>query len=410
LRPSNGLSNHSIGESYLQFITVSAVFTLVPCVVFGAQLASGPLTLSPGGSGVVVFSYSSAGDQVSGLQFDLTFSADALNLVTIPGPAVRYGGKSFYTAIPGAGSSRVLIAGLNQNLLSDGPLVTVFVNVAPNAATGAYTIGMVNAFAADSAGNAVAITDASVALTISGEPGSGAAIQSTGILNAASWISSPVSAGEVVALIGAGIGPAQPATLQFLPSGLVSTDLSNTIVSFDSTQAPLIYAGQNQINAVVPFEVSGQASTVLTIIQSGQSIGSITVPVAAAAPALFTQSATGVGPVAALNQDGSLNAPLNPAAEGSVVTVYLTGTGQTNPPGVTGAITSTSGSNLLSTTAMIAGLPADILYAGPAPGVIAGVSQVNLRVPAGANSSLTAPISVVIGGVPTQTGVTLSVR
>ncbi len=378
--------------------------------MFGAQLAGGSVSLSPGDSGALASYYTSSGDQVSGLQFDLTFSVNALSLIVIPGPAIRSAGKSFYTANPASGSSRVLIAGLNQNSLSDGPLITIFVNVAGNAAAGTYTIDIVNVIAADPAGNAVAIPNASIAVTISGQPGGGAAIQSGGILNSASWISGPVSAGEVVTLLGSGIGPAQPATLQILPSGLVSTNLSNTIVSFGSTQAPLIYAGQSQINAVVPFEVAGQSSTLLTITQSGHPVGSITVPVTATAPALFTSSAAGVGPVAALNQDGSLNTALNPAGEGSIVTVYLTGTGQTNPPGVTGAITVASGTNLLSTTAVIAGLPADILYSGPAPGVIEGVSQVNLRVPVGANSSLTAPISVVIGGVPTQTGVTLSVR
>ena len=111
--------------------------------------------------------------------------------------------------------------------------------------------------AADPAGDAVAIPNASIAVTILGQPGGGAAIQRGGIVNSASWISGPVSAGEVVTLLGSGIGPAQPATLQILPSGLVSTNLSDTLLSFGSTQAPLIYAGQSQINAVVPFEVAG---------------------------------------------------------------------------------------------------------------------------------------------------------
>ena len=105
-----------------------------------------------------------------------------------------------------------------------------------------------------------------------------------------------------------------------------------------------------------------------------------------------------------------MNTPVNPATQGSVVTLYMTGTGPTNPPGSTGAITAAAGNTLLPTTATIAGLPAEVLYSGPAPGVIAGVSQVNLRVPIEMNSSPAAPISIQIGGVATQDGVTLSVR
>ena len=54
---------------------------------------------------------------------------------------------------------------------------------------------------------------------------------------------------------------------------------------------------------------------------------------------MFTQNASGSGPGAILNQDNSLNGPGNPAAKGSIVTVYMTGEGQTSPAGVTGAIT-----------------------------------------------------------------------
>jgi uncharacterized protein (TIGR03437 family) len=357
-----------------------------------------------------VVSYSSQGNSVSGLQFDLAVNSGALSVVVVPGPAIGSAGKNLYTASLGAGSSRILVAGLDQNSLSDGGILTVFVNVAPNAGPGAYTINLANAIGADPSGNPVPIPDASGAITISSQPGNGTAIQSGGILSAGSWVPGPVSPGEVVTLIGSGIGPAQPASLQLLPSGLVSTSLANTTVSFGSVQAPLIYAGPNQINAVVPFEVSGQASTVLTIQQGAQQTLPITVPIAPAAPALFTQNATGVGPVSALNEDWSLNTALNPAVAGSVVTVYLTGTGQTNPAGLTGTITAAAGTTLLPTTATIGGLPAEVLYSGPAPGEIAGVGQVNLRVPAGVNSSPAAPISIQIGTAVTQAGATLSIR
>ena len=402
--------NFSIRKGCWRFIAIASCFVLARSGALGAQIAAGSLTLSPATSGMIAVSYSSQGNSVSGLQFDLAFNSGALSVIVVPGPAIGSAGKNLYTASLGAGSSRVLVAGLDQNSLSDGGILTVFVNVAPDAGPGAYTINLTNAIGADPSGNAVPIPVASGAVTISSQPGNGAAIQSGGILSAGSWAPGPVSPGELVTLIGSGIGPAQPASLLLLPSGLVSTSLANTTVSFGSVQAPLIYAGPNQINAVVPFEVSGQTSTVLTIKQGGQQTPPITVPIAPAAPALFTQNATGVGPASALNEDWSLNTPLNPAAAGSVVTVYLTGTGQTNPPGLTGTITAATGSTVLPTTATIGGLPAEVLYSGPAPGEIAGVGQVNLRVPPGVNSSPVAPLSIQIGTAVTQAGVTLSIR
>ena len=395
---------------YLPFLAVSTCLFLLPCGVRGAQLLANSLTLAPGGSGIVVVSFSSQAAQVSGLQFDMGFDSSAMSVVGIPGSAIRSAGKNLYGADLSAGQRRTLVAGLNQNLLGDGAILTLFVNVLPSASAGTYTISMKNALGTDPAGNAVAIPDASGVIAISGQPGGGVAIQSGGVLNAASLLPGAVSAGEVVTLIGSGIGPLQPATLQVLASGLVSTNLSNTIVSFDSVQAPLLYAGLNQINAVVPFEVSGQANSLLTITHNGQITSSISMMIAPTAPAIFTQNATGTGQAAALNQDGSLNTPLNPATQGSIVTVYVTGAGQTNPPGLTGGISLAPGSMALSTTATIGGVPADVLYSGPSPDLIAGVSQFNLQIPAGASSALAAPILIRIGNIVTQDGVTLSVR
>ena len=361
----------------------ASAFFLSPCEVRGAQLAADSLTLSPGSSGIVEVSYSSLADQVSGLQFDIEFDNSALNVIAIPGIAVRSAGKDFYFADLGAGWRRILFVGLNQNSLSDGPVLTLFVNVLPSAGAGAYAISITNALGADPSGNAVSISGASGAIAISGQPGDVGAIQSGGILNAASLLPGPIAAGEAITLIGSGIGP------------------SNTTVSFDSVAAPLLYADLNQINLVVPFEVSGKASTVLTISNNGQVTPPLTVAVAPAAPAIFTQGATGVGQAVALNQDGSMNTPLNPASRGSIVTVYLTGSGQPNPA---------TRRRPLSFTATIDGFPAEILSSEPAPGLLAGVSQVNLRVPNSAGASLTAPVYIRVGNAVTQDGVALSLR
>jgi len=92
--------------------------------------------------------------------------------------------------------------------------------------------------------------------------------------------------------------------------------------------------------------------------------------------------APGFGSAAALNQDGSINSHDNPAAPGSVVALYLTGLGATNPPAQEGRVSTAADSLRASVQATLYRSPAEILYAGAAPGLLAGIYQVNIRVPA----------------------------
>jgi len=136
----------------------------------------------------------------------------------------------------------------------------------------------------------------------------------------------------------------------------------------------------------------------------------------ATAPGLFTQNASGSGPGAILNQDNSMNGPGNGAAKGSIVQMFLTGEGQTNPPSVTGAITIANLPAPQVTPAppvpiqvRINGQPALYVYAGEAPGQVAGVMQLNVQIPSNAPSG-NLSITVSIGGNVSQNGVTVSVQ
>jgi uncharacterized protein (TIGR03437 family) len=75
--------------------------------------------------------------------------------------------------------------------------------------------------------------------------------------------------------------------------------------------------------------------------------------------------------VGALNGDLSENTSENPASAGSVVTVFMTGAGQLDPA---------TGRLLSDVLATVDGTPAEVLYAGAAPG-FPGVQQINVRVP-----------------------------
>ena len=134
----------------------------------------------------------------------------------------------------------------------------------------------------------------------------------------------------------------------------------------------------------------------------------------AAAPGIYTLNQAGNGPGATLNQDGiTVNSAGAPAAKGSVVSVFMTGEGQTTPAGVDGSIIPADGSLLkkpnLTVTATVGGIPASVLYAGSAAGEISGLLQVNLQIPASAPSGAV-PIVITIGNTATQSGVTVAVQ
>jgi uncharacterized protein (TIGR03437 family) len=94
----------------------------------------------------------------------------------------------------------------------------------------------------------------------------------------------------------------------------------------------------------------------------------------------------------------------------------MTGEGQTSPPDVTGAITTATLPPPQVTPAplqliqiWIDGQPALLKYAGEAPGMVAGVMQLNVQIPADAPSG---PLSlqVKIGDNISQTGITVAVQ
>ena len=90
--------------------------------------------------------------------------------------------------------------------------------------------------------------------------------------------------------------------------------------------------------------------------------------------------------------------------------MYGTGFGQTDPPANGGSINeSTNARPIQPVTAEIEGSEATVLYAGPAPGLISGVFQVNVRVPEELRSGV-AGVSLSIGGMKTQAGVTVHIR
>jgi trimeric autotransporter adhesin len=228
----------------------------------------------------------------------------------------------------------------------------------------------------------------------------------TRVTNAASFNSGAISAGEIVTIFGTSIGPAA-LTVASPTNGVYPTELAGVQVTIGGVLAPLIYVRGDQVSAIVPYEVNRPifiANLAVVVRYLGQGSNGITLQQSATAPGVFT-TGNGTGQAAALNQNLSVNSAGNPANKGEVIVLYLTGEGQTTPAGVTGKITSGATTTPVSgqVTVTIDGVPAQVQYAGEAPGLVAGVMQVNAVIPAGLTRSGDMPVVVSVGGASSQT-------
>lgn len=237
----------------------------------------------------------------------------------------------------------------------------------------------------------------------------GPVVRAVNIINAAGGQVEAVSPGEIIVLYGGGIGPSSLAPYTINNAGKLDTAVGGTRVLFDGLAAPLLYSSAGQVSAIVPYELSGHTAVSVQVEYQGQASPAISVPVAASAPAIFTQNQSGQGPGSILNQDGSLNTAANPAPAGSVIQVFGTGEGQSNPGGVDGAITLGLSSTVEAPTVTIGGANASVQFAGPAPQAFAGLFQVNAVVPAGLTPGAV-PITIKFGKGASQPGVTVFVK
>ena len=229
------------------------------------------------------------------------------------------------------------------------------------------------------------------------------------VVNAASYKGGAVAPGELVTIFGANYGPGALVGAQLDTNGLVSANLAGTQVFFDGVGAPFIYAVAGQVSVVVPYEVAGKQQTVVQYVYNGVKSNTVTIPVAPSAPGVFAANATGKGPGLVLNADYTLNTDSAPATAGSAVQILATGGGTVKSGAVNGALAAGAGEQTLAVTATIGGVNAPVVYAGPAPGLVNGVMQVNAVVPAGLGTGPQALV-VTVGGVRSDAGVTVAVK
>ncbi len=329
------------------------------------------------------------------------------------GPAVQAQlGNPSAIAVDSAGSLYVADGSTRiRKVFPNGLIVTIAGNgtAGYSGDGGAATSAQLNGpsgVAVDSAGS-VYVADTGNNAVRSLQP-SGFGLSVAAVTNGATNKTGAIAPGEVVVLYGSGMGPSALATFKLNSAGQVPTITGGASVYFNNIPAPVLYSSANQVGAIVPFGVTGSKVQVVSQY-NGQVAAPVTVDLAPVAPALFTLNASGAGPAAALNQDYSVNGSGNPAKAGSYVFLYATGLGQTNPGGQDGVPTgSTLPLPLQTVTATIGGKPATVQFAGGAPGLVAGVMQINVKVPDGLTAGAVEAI-VSLGGASSPSGVTIAV-
>lgn len=219
-----------------------------------------------------------------------------------------------------------------------------------------------------------------------------------------------IAPGEIVTLFGAGLGPEELTGASLTPQRRIDTISGGVRVLFDGTPGPMIYASARQVAAVAPFNLAGKTRVLVQVSYQGRTTNSIAMNVAPTAPGFFTANSSGIGGGAFLNADGSFNSTANPAARGSIVVLFATGLGVMQPAMADGELASAPFPRPVSDLQVrIADRPVEISYAGAAPGFVAGLIQLNVRVP-GDIAPGEVPVVIEAGGVHSPRTVSIAVR
>ena len=200
------------------------------------------------------------------------------------------------------------------------------------------------------------------------------------LTNAAGGIATGrIAPGEAISIYGPHIGafPAVEATF----SGMLPTALAGAQVLFDDIPAPLLYVSDSQINAMVPYEVAGHTTSDLRIVFNGVTSPGFRTAVATSQLGIFAN--------AAVNPDGTLNSTAHRAKPGDFLSIWGTGAGW--PTLADGQIATGAASDGGAFSAILrewqngnpVDVPLNVAYSGAAPGLPAGIFQVNVELPPG---------------------------
>ncbi len=321
--------------------------------------------------------------------------------VDVSGTAQNYNGSS--TAIP---SSQTLVSGKRLHASAANSTTATYTNVteAPRftiAQNGTfvegsttYGLGLGGAMLVGASFNRV--TDYTgyeiqFGFAIPAVSGTGVFVNPQGVVNAASYVPAgdAISPGEFIAIYGTGLASASAVAPPPYP-----TSLGGVSVTINGIGAPIYAVSATQINCLVPYGAMPPGTTTanITVINNGIASSSVTVPIAATSPGVFSLDTTGTGDGAILHIDNTRVNLLNPAKKGETVQLFMTGLGAPATPIPDGQ--GATAANLVKASVQLSvnGVAATVSYAGMSS--LPGLYQINFEVPAALTGTGQMPISI----------------
>ncbi len=275
-------------------------------------------------------------------------------------------------------------------------------------------------------------------------PSMGLSVSENGVVNAAAMSAFgepglfgptllPVAPGSIIAVFGRNFTGGGESRAEGAP---LPGRLGGVRLTVGGMEAPLFWVGPNQINAQLPAALGEDGARFSSVIVENAEKSSFPriVPLAAAAPGIFTVTGTGTGQgVVVFSNTAVLAAPLGsiggaesrPARAGDIVSIYATGLGAVEPPLADGKNSCepdgrclADGSNVVlrhtveQPEVWIGGVSVagdKVLYSGLAP-EYPGLNVAVVEMPAGIVPSDAAEVVIAIGGKASQAGVTIAVE
>ncbi len=200
-----------------------------------------------------------------------------------------------------------------------------------------------------------------------------------GIVNAASFVpQAPLAPGTMISIFGSKLADKGGASTLPLP-----VDLGGSSMIVAGRPAPLLYASDGQINAIIPYGIAVNSGQQMVIAHGSSLSVARSLTIAASSPGIFSVDGSGKGQ-GHIYVSQTLADAAHPAKAGDVVVIYCTGLGEVSPPVAAGSPAPadhlTSAVNPV--TATIGGVSAEVQFAG-LPAGFAGLYQVNVKVPKG---------------------------
>ncbi len=236
----------------------------------------------------------------------------------------------------------------------------------------------------------------------------------------------PVGEGAWCTLLGTALATSSGS----VKSGALPTSLADRqLVVNDELLAPLSSISPTEIKLVLPAKTPVGAERIAArTADTGELVAGGPIVVAEYAPGLFTTNQKGTGQAMALNADGSANGSGNPAALGSVVTLFGTGEGPVTSPVADGQPAPGSDNTVAQPTsngnACLGGhsyvcvalggsgggsVFANVEYSGLAPGMV-GIWELKFEIPSSGLLGNTIYVRAAIGGINLSNEVTVAVK